>query len=120
MLESQLNELASRETTLTRAVIEVRNAFEVLKIFPAKKESEVLIPLGSGLYVKASPPRGDKFLVNVGGNVVVEKELKDTKEYTENRLKGLENVLATYQSQRLELQNRVTTIRNVISGMVQQ
>ena len=51
-----------------------------------KKDTEVLVPLAGGIFFRARMNDGQKFLVNVGSNTVVERSVEETKKLVERQL----------------------------------
>ena len=73
ILENTFNELSARQNLLERALLENKSALEAMRALGEQKPEEVLLQIGGGTLVKASPPSVDKVLVNVGSNVAIEK-----------------------------------------------
>jgi len=73
MLESTYNDLSSRQSLLERILIETRSSLDTIKGLSASTSDEVLVPVGGGILLRASPPKTDKVLLNIGANVVVER-----------------------------------------------
>ena len=55
--------------------------------------SELLIPLGAGIYAKAKLEDSKEFLVNVGSNVIVKKSEDEVKEMIDKEIKEIEKLL---------------------------
>jgi prefoldin alpha subunit len=58
-----------------------------------KEGSDLLIPLGVGIYAKAKLSDANEFLVNVGSNVIVKKSLDEVKEMIDKEIKEIEKLL---------------------------
>ena len=48
------------------------------------------MPVGGGILLRATPPKTDKVLLNIGANVVVEKTKEDATKFMEARASDLE------------------------------
>ncbi len=86
-LQQQRNfvELSLKEYVLAKSSLE---AFE-----NAEKGDEVMVPIGAGILVKMSVLDSDKFIVNAGSNISVEKDYKTAMETLESRMKDIESGL---------------------------
>ncbi|MEM5811719.1 MAG: prefoldin subunit alpha [Candidatus Aenigmatarchaeota archaeon] len=97
------NLIKERENKL----IVIRNAINALKKI---EENECLIPITDNLLIKATILDKEKFLVNVGHNIFLEKNLKQTIEFLENLDKEInENI----QKLRIEANQLFTILKSL-------
>ena len=82
--------MTNRQGILERMLIESRASLETIKDIGSATTDEVLIPVGAGVLLRASPPKADKVLVGIGANVVVEKTKEEAEKMLEGRAKELE------------------------------
>jgi prefoldin alpha subunit len=75
-MRNQLSELMSVNDSLT----------EVSKV---NKETSMLAPIGSGVFIKSKINKVDEVLMNVGSNTVVEKSIPGAKKIIEEQLEKL-------------------------------
>lgn len=87
-LELHIKDLQNVESTLVRGLRDATNAINAIK--GLDKEQEILIPLGSGAFLKVRMLPDSKFVVNVGGGVAVEKDSDATINFLEQMIKGAE------------------------------
>ena len=71
-LQQQLEKL--EQQTIEAAAIEQ----SITDIAKAKPGEEILVPVSGGVFFKASMKDSGRFLVNVGGGIVVEKDVDGT------------------------------------------
>jgi len=119
ILESYFNEANTRQAMITNAIIESSAAQEALQGL-LKENSEVLVPIGGGLYIYSQAQRPDKLLVNIGANVVVEKTKEDALSFLDIRMKDLEKAQETLESQKNEFKNRINVINNTVRGIIEK
>ena len=62
-------------------------------------EQEVLIPLGAGIFIKASIKDVKTILLNVGAEVIVEKNVEDTLQLVERQNKELQTIESSMQEE---------------------
>jgi prefoldin alpha subunit len=118
LLESTFNELTNRQGMLERMLIESRASLETIKQIGSATTDEVLIPVGAGILLRASPPKADKVLVSIGANVVVEKSKEDAEKILEGRSKDLEENIITILSQRNQIAQRLEADRRTLQGFL--
>jgi prefoldin alpha subunit len=118
LLESTYNELTNRQGLVERMLIESRASLDTIREVGSAKTEEVLIPVGAGVLIRASPPKVDKVLVGVGANVVVEKSKEDAEKMMEARLKELEEGLMAILSQRGQIAQRLEADRRALQTFI--
>ncbi|MGC9106988.1 MAG: prefoldin subunit alpha [Infirmifilum sp.] len=108
---SQLAEELQKEITLAQNLLQEVDATVItLKNISSLGESkEILIPISSGVYAKALINRQEKFLVAIGSNILVEKDLNETLQFLEQRRGELQKII----------ERRVDELNNVL-GRLQQ
>jgi len=118
MLESTFNELSNRQGMLERMLIESRASLETIKDIASASTEEVLIPVGAGALLRASPPKADKVLLGIGANVVVEKTKEEAEKILEGRAKDLEENIITLLSQRNQIAQRLEADRRTLQAFI--
>jgi prefoldin alpha subunit len=118
VLESTFNELSGRQNLLERILIETRSSLDTLAGLGSAKTEEVLVPVGAGILLRASPPATDKVLVNVGANVVVEKSKEYATKFMEARAAEIEENIVAIATQRNQIAQRLDGDRRVIQEII--
>ena len=118
MLESTFNELTNRQGMLERMLIESRASLDTIKEIGSTTTDEVLVPVGAGVLLRASPPKADKVLVSIGANVVVEKSKEEAEKMLEGRSKDLEENIITILSQRNQIAQRLEADRRTLQAFI--
>jgi prefoldin alpha subunit len=118
VLESTFNELSGRQNLLERILIETRSSLETLSGLTSTATDEVLIPVGGGILLRGSPPKTDKVLLNVGANVVVEKNRDDATKFMETRANEIEESIVAIASQRNQIAQRLDSDRRAVQTIV--
>jgi prefoldin alpha subunit len=117
MLESTFNELSNRQGMLERMLIESRASLDTVKQAGSATD-EVLIPVGAGVLLRASPPKSDKVLVGIGANVVVEKTKEEAEKILEARAKELEENIIAILTQRNQIAQRLEADRRTLQAFI--
>ena len=118
MLEAYLNDVMTRQVTVTRLMEEARLASTTIQNISSDSEVESLMPMGIGVYVKTVVPPMKKLLVNLGAGVAVEKSREDALNYVEARIKEYEVAARQLEAQRQEIAMRMDQIQSQINQMI--
>ena len=95
---------------------EFLSVLETLSELPnAEDNNEILVPISSGIFVKATLEEKNKELVNVGGSVVSEKTVEDTRKLIESQLGEIENLRNQMMSNRQLIIARIEQIRSLLA-----
>jgi prefoldin alpha subunit len=118
MLEAYMNDVMTRQVTVTRLMEEARLASTTIQNITSNSEVESLMPMGIGVYVKTVVPPMKKLLVNLGAGVAVEKSREDALNYVEARIKEYEVAARQLEAQRQEIAMRMDQIQSQINQMI--
>jgi len=100
-IEQQMRQLGQQINIIENQINEFQNSIEAIEGLRSKTGEEILVPVSSGIFARAELKNNDRFVVNVGANVAVEKEGFETVEilkkqiaemqsYREQMLKGIQ------------------------------
>lgn len=118
MFEAYMNDVMTRQVTVTRLMEEARLASATIQNITSESEVESLMPMGIGVYVKTMVPPIKKLLVNLGAGVAVEKSREDALNYVESRIKEYEVAARQLEAQRQELAMRMDQLQSQINQMI--
>ncbi len=120
MLEGYFGEINTRESLLARAIVESRAALEAIRSFPSNETSDVLVPIGGGVFIEVSAKPPDKLLVSIGADVMIEETKDGAVSFLEERIKELENAISNLEGQKAELAKRIESNRAIISSILEK
>lgn len=100
MLESYFAELTQKENTLMNVLRDTKNAIDSLKELGNTKESNALLPIGMGTFVKSKISSEDKIVLNVGAGIAIEKDKNSAINFLESRIKEIEVALRESMTQK--------------------
>ena len=103
MLENLFGELTQKESSIINIIREAKSAIHSIKGISTQPESDSLVPLGLGVFMKSKVNSNEKIIVNVGSGVAIEKNHTDAINYLESRLKELEIALQDTNQQRQQI-----------------
>ena len=100
LLENSARVLQSRLDIVTAALSETLTAISTLEGAKGKTgETEALVPIGSGSFVKAKLGSVDKVIIGVGAGVCIEKPIEDSMKDLRLRSSELERARTTVTQQ---------------------
>lgn len=92
-INANIKQFEKQNTALEQQLMELmvtRQTLEDLK--KLKSKTEILVPISSGIYAKADIKDTDKFIVNVGANVTLNKDLESTKKIIEKQIEEIQGL----------------------------
>ncbi len=93
MFESYFAELSQRENSLLNVFKDATSAIESINGIGKKSESDTLIPIGMGTFIKTKISSDEKIVLNVGAGVAIEKDKDSAINFLELRIKEIQVAL---------------------------
>lgn len=94
IIEQQLKQVNQQLLNLDSQFLELQRIKDNLgDITKTKKNTELLVALGGGVFSKAELKDNKTVLVNVGANTVVEKDIPSSKELINNQINQVKDVV---------------------------
>ena len=89
--EQQIRQIQQQIQAIEQGIVEMTSLNAGLEELQGKKDSEILAPIGRGIYAKAKL-LSEELLVNVGSSNLVTKNIPDTRKIIEEQIKKLEEI----------------------------
>ena len=120
ILNQRIQQLENQNEALNSNLMELMATNQSLDdIKSIKGKTEILVPISSGIYAKADIKESDRFMVNVGANTVLVKDLKSTKGIIESQIGEIrtlqENLAEQLQKQTTKAALMEQEISNIAS-----
>ncbi len=120
-LENSARVLQSRLDIVTAALSETLTAISTLEGTRGKSvDTETLLPIGSGSFVKAKLADSQNIIIGVGAGVCIEKPLEDSMKDLRLRSSELEKARVTVTQQLSQVLNQVEDYRAHLSDMARK
>tara|TARA_B100000508_G_scaffold44972_1_gene35139 strand:+ start:1058 stop:1477 length:420 start_codon:yes stop_codon:yes gene_type:complete len=103
MLEGYFSELIQKEQAIISVFREASSAVVSLKAIDNKTDSETLVPLGLGTFVKTKLIPNQKLILNVGAGIAIEKDQNYAINFLESRLKEMQVALQEIGGQKQQV-----------------
>ena len=120
MLENYFADLSQREVTLYGILREAKSAIESIKSLGQKPNSEALVPVGLGTFVKTKISSNDKFVLNIGAGISLEKDSMSTINYLESRIKEIEVAIQDTSAKKHDAEARLEQGKQQINQLLQE
>ena len=119
MLETYFVELSQREGTLYGVLREATAAIESIRSLSQKSDSEALVPVGMGTFVKTKISSNDKFILNIGSGISLEKDSTSAINYLEARIKEIEMAIQDNSAKKHDAAAKLEQGKNQINQLMQ-
>ena len=103
-LEMQMNYIQSAVAEYARAKVTVENLEKL------EKETDMIIPIGGGVFLNAKPTNSSKVLVDIGAGYVGEKGYEDAVKKIDERIQMLEKTQGKIQTMIEQVQAEASEI----------
>lgn len=120
ILEAYMNDILTKESTVTRLITEAHLASEAIQELSSTTQEESLVPIGIGVYLKVTVPQVRNLLVNVGSGVTIEKSKENAKNYVELKIKEFDLAFKQLQSQKEQIAIRMNQLQNEVNTEMQK
>jgi len=99
MLNQEVQRLQEQLQNINNNVQELQVLKSSLEEVKNIKDKEILIPLGQGIFTKGKIKNTDELITNVGSNILVEKNLDETKDIVKLNILNLSQALEKTQEE---------------------
>ena len=120
MLENLFGELTQKQNSIINIIREANSAIHSIKGISTESESDSLVPLGLGAFMKSKVNSNEKIIMNVGSGVAIEKNHNDAINYLESRLKELEIALQDTNQQRQQVASNLEQGKQQMQNLMQK
>ena len=120
ILEERFKQFNERRELFAMKLMEIEQTGEALEELKKSKQEEILVPLGSSVFMHGNINKKEKFIISIGSDVAVEKNSDETKKILEERKKTLENGIETVQSSMVQIANQIQKLEPEIQKLLQK
>ena len=93
MLDQQIKHLEKQNESLASHLMELKATSQSLEdMGKVSNGTEILVPLSSGIYAKAELKDNNNFIVNVGANIALSKDVQSTKKIIESQISEIKKL----------------------------
>ncbi|MEM1689220.1 MAG: prefoldin subunit alpha [Candidatus Hadarchaeales archaeon] len=114
ILQQQIAELTNVRSELSMTL----NFLQEMK--KMKEGDQVLVPAGSGLFVKTRLDSTDHVLVGIGANVVIERTPVEAQQILENRIKEIDETLQNLQESLAKVEEKIRVLAPEVERLMRE
>ena len=120
MLENMFAELSQKENSIVNIIRDANSAVKSIQEIKENPDSESLVPVGMGTFIKAKTIPNEKVVINVGSGVAIEKDHDSALNFLESKIKELELALQETNSQRQQIATNIEQGKQQMQQIMQQ
>jgi len=120
MLENMFAELSQKENSIVNIIRDANSAVKSIQGIKEHPDSESLVPVGMGTFIKTKTIQNEKVVVNVGAGVAIEKDHDSALNFLESKIKELELALQETNSQRQQIAANIEQGKQQMQQIMQQ
>ena len=120
MLENMFSELSQKENSIVNIIRDANSAVKSIQGIKENPDSESLVPVGMGTFIKTKTIPNEKVVVNVGAGVAIEKDHDSALNFLESKIKELEVALQETNSQRQQIAANIEQGKQQMQQIMQQ
>jgi len=114
MLQQQLGNLQLNYASVELAIQTLENVAKL------NKGEQMLLPIGSGAYIKSKADNNELALVDVGAGVIVEKPIPDAVKFLKSRMGEMDSVKEKLQKNFVEVSNKLKFLEESANNLMQK
>jgi prefoldin alpha subunit len=118
MLNHQIKQMEKQNEALNSNLMELMVTNQSLDdLNKVKEKSEILVPISSGIYAKTELKDSKNFIVNIGANTALVKDLISTKKIVETQIQELKKLQDNLSSQMEEQMAKAASLEQEIKSI---
>ena len=121
VLEQHIKQMQAQLEAITHQLFELHstsNSLDEFRKITAGKE--ILVPLSSGIFAKASVKDTSELLVNVGAQTVVKKDIDSAKRLIQNQMEEVKRIQTHMANELEKMTNHASQIEMQLQSIVSQ
>jgi prefoldin alpha subunit len=120
ILQKHLESLTQNAVMIERRYEEIEATRMALEDIGKAMESEILVPLGSGIFTYGKITDPGRMLADAGAGVFIDKDPEYSKQLLEERKKEMEKLAQDMQSEMAEVSSRLNSLAMELEGLSQK
>jgi len=117
----QLESISAQIQVLEMAMAETESAIKALdSLKEAKKGDEILVPIGSGSFIKGQIKDKENVIIGIGARISVEKKVSETKKILKEREKDVKDTLEKLRSGATEANKKLMELNSKSEEIIRE
>ena len=121
LINNQMNQMQQHLNLIEAQILDLKhleNSLEEIK--NVKEDTEILVPLGSGTFIKGKLIDNKEVLMNVGANTIVKKDLEDAISIIKNQEEELKNLIEQVERELTEVSVQAQIVQQEVQDLVKE
>ena len=115
--QSQIETMSNQSALVSLSLNDTMHAIETISSYKdIKEEEEILIPIGTEMFIRGYAKKSHKALLRVGGDVFVDKDFDDVLKELEEKKTKLEELKKRVDSDLSTIENEAARLIELIQG----
>jgi len=117
----QLEGISAQIQVLEAAMAETEAAIKALdSLREAKKGDEILVPIGSGSFIKGEIKDKESVIIGIGAGISVEKKVSEAKKILDKRQKDMQGAMEKMRNGATEANKKLMELSSKSEGIMQE
>lgn len=119
-LQKKMEIMNSRREIFLNRMMEIESTLEALENIKNREGSEIMIPLGSGIYISGKLGENNKLLMVVGGNVAKDISLEEAKKTVEEYRQETEATIHVFEDEMMKYAEELSILQPEVKSLVEK
>jgi len=120
VLDGRIKVLSQRRELLLAKMLEIESTLNSIEEIKKSKGEEILLSLGSNVFVPSSLKKTGKMIIELGSNIAIENTPEKTKEILNKRKSIIEDGLKTVQEELIKLSDEFSRLEPEIQMLIER
>jgi len=118
LMEERLKQIDQQRDFFIEKMVEIEQTKQAVEELEKNKEEDVLVPLGSGLFLPGKINKKEKMLIGIGSDIILEKDSEGINNILEQRKKILEDNLENIQNSMMQIAKEMQLLQKEIQKLL--
>jgi prefoldin alpha subunit len=114
LIQQQLANLQINYASTEAAVQTIENLSKL------NKNEQMLLPIGSGAYIKSKVENNEVALIEVGAGVIVEKSIPDAVKFLQSKLSEMDSIKEKLQKNFVDISNKMKLLEDSANKLMEK
>ncbi len=119
-LQNRMEMLTSRRELLINRLIEIESTLEALENIDTSKEKEILLPLGSGVYISGRLSGDNKIVMTIGEDAAIDTTLNDARKTVDEYKNETAATIQVFEDEILKYKEELTRMEPEIRSIIEK
>ncbi|MBS3052441.1 MAG: prefoldin subunit alpha [Candidatus Aenigmarchaeota archaeon] len=119
-LQKRMEVMNNRREMFLNRMVEIQSTLEALENIENSKEDEIMLSLGSGVYISAKLSENNKILMMIGGNIVTDTTLDDAKKTVDEYKKETEATIEVFEDEIMKYAGELSELQPEVKAIIEK